>query len=106
VIVCNRVCTFLATGIAADTSEISGFPGLKKSKIVKQSSDGNSEAISGPIQPISQTGQQYGVLGASKLTRQNSNRDRNNRKSKSSKGSPLNTPTGIGIPWSSVEDQV
>ncbi|CAM6046028.1 unnamed protein product [Sphagnum compactum] len=108
VIVCNRVCTFLATGIAADASEISGFPGLKKSKIVKQSSDGNSEAISGPIQPISQTGQQYGVLGASKLTRQNSNRDRNNRKSKSSKvrtGSPLNTPTGIGIPWSSVEDQ-
>ncbi|KAH9566418.1 hypothetical protein CY35_04G129200 [Sphagnum magellanicum] len=92
-------------GIAADASETSGFPGLKKSKIVKQSSDGNSEGISGPIQPISQTGQQYGVLGASKLTRQNSNRDRNNRKSKSSKGSPLNTPTGIGIPWSSVEDQ-
>ncbi|CAK9257362.1 unnamed protein product [Sphagnum jensenii] len=87
-----------------DTSETPG-PGVKKSKIVKQSSDGNTEAISDPIQPASQTGQQSVVLGGNKMMRQNSNRDRNNPKSKSSKGSPLNTPTGIGIPWSSVEDQ-
>jgi hypothetical protein len=59
----------------------------------------------GPIQPASQTGQQPVSLGVSKPIRHNSNRDRSNRKIKSSKGSPLNAPTGNGIPWSSVEDQ-
>jgi hypothetical protein len=58
---------------------------VKKSKIVKQSSDGNTEAISDPIQPASQTGQQSVVLGGNKMMRQNSNRDRNNPKGKSSK---------------------
>jgi hypothetical protein len=112
----------------------------------------------GPIQPASQTGQQPVSSGVSKPIRHNSNRDRSNRKIKSSKvrdtvfnwqytleveagsvyfrvdmlirahittaemgcqflicysytggiclqGSPLNAPTGNGIPWSLVEDQ-
>ncbi|CAK9860874.1 unnamed protein product [Sphagnum jensenii] len=92
-------------GIADDAAETPGLPGLRKSKVAKQSSDGNTEGIPGPIRPASQTGQQSVILDGNKLIRQNSNRDRNNRKSKGSKGLLLSASTGISIPWSSVEDQ-
>jgi hypothetical protein len=75
----------IGPGIADDAAETPGLPGLKKSKVAKQSSDGNTEDIPGPIQPASQTGQQSVILDGNKLIRQNSNRDRNNRKSKGSK---------------------
>jgi hypothetical protein len=68
-------------GSGTDASELPAPPGSKKPKV----SDANSEAMPGPIQPASQTGQQPVSLGVSKPIRHNINRDRSNRKIKSSK---------------------
>ncbi|BBN00892.1 protein Mp1R-MYB14 [Marchantia polymorpha subsp. ruderalis] len=95
-------------GSSADTPETPSSQGQqpsKKAKVSKQASDLNPEAAAAAI---STAATQSGSLVAntsstSKLLRQNSNRDRN-RKTKSTKV-PLTQPAGIGIPWSTIEDQ-
>ncbi|CAM6127578.1 unnamed protein product [Calypogeia fissa] len=95
-------------GSSAETPETpasQGQPPLKKAKLSKQTSDINSDtATAATTVPAAQPGSVVAnTSSSSKLLRQNSNRDRN-RKSRSNKVS-VSQPPGIGIPWSTIEDQ-
>ncbi|KAL3698910.1 hypothetical protein R1sor_012986 [Riccia sorocarpa] len=91
-------------GSSADTAETpnsQGQPPAKKLKVSKQPGELNVESAA-------TTATQAGSMAAntsstSKLLRQNSNRDRN-RKTKSAKV-PISQPSGVGVPWTTIEDQ-
>ncbi|KAL2641240.1 hypothetical protein R1flu_008827 [Riccia fluitans] len=93
-------------GSSADTGETpssQGQPPAKKLKVSKQASDLNAQAAAAV------TATQAGSVVAntsstSKLLRQNSNRDNRIRKTKSAKV-PVSQPSGIGVPWTTIEDQ-